>query len=71
MIFVDTSAWFASFVPSDTDYTTAIPWLMGQTVYRNLILTAPYVFFPFLILFHFPEMSYTILYFQDFPWIEI
>ena len=31
MIFVDTSAWFASVIPSDQDHTAAINWLSQNT----------------------------------------
>jgi uncharacterized protein len=31
MIFVDTSAWFASIVPSDSDHQTAVQWLQQNS----------------------------------------
>ncbi|NJL41774.1 MAG: type II toxin-antitoxin system VapC family toxin [Leptolyngbyaceae cyanobacterium SM1_4_3] len=31
MIFVDTGAWFASIVPSDSDYSVASQWLLQNT----------------------------------------
>ncbi|MBW4620192.1 MAG: PIN domain-containing protein [Cyanosarcina radialis HA8281-LM2] len=40
MIFVDTSAWFASIVPSDTDYKTAATWVTQNT---QPLLTTDYV----------------------------
>ena len=40
MIFVDTGAWFASTVPSDTDHLTAIEWLQQNT---QPLLTTDYV----------------------------
>jgi uncharacterized protein len=40
MIFVDTSAWFASVVPSDSDYAAASSWLGGNT---EPLLTTDYV----------------------------
>jgi uncharacterized protein len=40
MIFVDTSAWFASIVPSDADYRAASMWLSKNT---QPLLTTDYV----------------------------
>lgn len=40
MIFVDTSAWFASVVPSDTDHKTASTWVAQNT---QPLLTTDYV----------------------------
>ena len=40
MIFVDTSAWFASIVPSDTDHKTASRWVALNT---QPLLTTDYV----------------------------
>lgn len=40
MIFVDTSAWFASVVPSDPDHTAATHWL-GQNA--QLLITTDYI----------------------------
>ncbi len=40
MIFVDTSAWFASVVPSDTDHKAAFTWLSQNT---QALLTTDYV----------------------------
>lgn len=40
MIFVDTGAWFASIVPSDSDHATASSWLSGNT---EPLLTTDYV----------------------------
>ncbi|UBF26466.1 PIN domain-containing protein [Kovacikia minuta CCNUW1] len=40
MIFVDTSAWFASIVPSDTDYQVASTWVSQNT---QPLLTTDYV----------------------------
>jgi hypothetical protein len=40
MIFVDTSAWFASVVPSDTDHKAASRWVAQNT---QLLLTTDYV----------------------------
>lgn len=40
MIFVDTSAWFASVVPSDTDHKTASTWVARNT---QPLLTTDYV----------------------------
>ncbi len=40
MIFVDTSAWFASVVPSDTDHQTASRWVAQNT---QPLLTTDYV----------------------------
>ncbi len=31
MIFVDTGAWFASIVPSDSDYAAAVSWLSSNS----------------------------------------
>jgi uncharacterized protein len=40
MIFVDTSAWFASVIPSDQDHIAATDWLNQNT---ELLITADYV----------------------------
>ncbi|MBE9144731.1 type II toxin-antitoxin system VapC family toxin [Planktothrix mougeotii] len=40
MILVDTSAWFASVVPSDTDHQVATFWMCQNT---QLLLTTDYV----------------------------
>lgn len=40
MIFVDTGAWFASVVPSDSDYASASTWLSRNT---EPLLTTDYV----------------------------
>ncbi len=40
MIFVDTSAWFASVVPSDTDHAAAVSWL-GQNI--QPLITTDYI----------------------------
>jgi uncharacterized protein len=40
MIFVDTSAWFASIVPSDTDHKNASTWVAQNT---KTLLTTDYV----------------------------
>jgi len=40
MIFVDTSAWFASVVPSDTDHQTASRWVTQNT---QPLLTTDYI----------------------------
>ncbi len=40
MIFVDTSAWFASVVPSDTDHQTASRWVIQNT---EPLLTTDYI----------------------------
>lgn len=40
MIFVDTGAWFASVVPSDSDHQNAILWLKNN---RESLLTTDYV----------------------------
>jgi uncharacterized protein len=40
MIFVDTSAWFASLVPSDPDYPAAVAWLAANPL---PLLTTDYV----------------------------
>src|SRR4051794_17866928 len=40
MIFVDTGAWFASIVPSDSDYAAAVSWLSSNT---EPLLTTDYV----------------------------
>lgn len=40
MIFVDTSAWFASVVLSDTDHKTAFTWVVQNT---QPLLTTDYV----------------------------
>jgi predicted nucleic acid-binding protein len=40
MIFVDTGAWFASVVPSDSDYAAAVSWLSGNA---EPLLTTDYV----------------------------
>jgi predicted nucleic acid-binding protein len=37
MIFVDTGAWFASIVPSDSDHQNAILWLTNNT--QSLVTT--------------------------------
>ena len=41
MTFVDTSVWFALFVPSDSDYAAANHWL---TTNRSELVTSDYVF---------------------------
>lgn len=40
MIFVDTAAWFASVVPSDSEHQKAILWLTNNT---ESLLTTDYV----------------------------
>lgn len=40
MIFVDTSAWFASLVPSDPNYPAAVAWLAAN---RSPLLTTDYI----------------------------
>jgi uncharacterized protein len=40
MIFVDTSAWFASIVPSDSDHLTAAQWLQQNS---QSLLTTDYI----------------------------
>jgi predicted nucleic acid-binding protein len=40
MIFVDTGAWFASVVPTDTDYHAAIAWLSTNS---QPLITSDYV----------------------------
>lgn len=40
MIFVDTSAWFASVVPSDSDYQAASSWIQQNT---QPLLTTDYI----------------------------
>ena len=40
MIFVDTGAWFAAFVPNDADHSAADSWLSGNT---ELLVTTDYV----------------------------
>ncbi|MEN9223107.1 MAG: PIN domain-containing protein [Thermostichus sp. BF3_bins_97] len=40
MIFVDTGAWFASIVPSDSDYSLASTWLNQN---REALITTDYV----------------------------
>lgn len=40
MIFVDTGAWFASFVPNDSDHATADAWMEANV---DLLVTTDYV----------------------------
>jgi hypothetical protein len=40
MVFVDTSAWFASVVPDDPDHAAAIKWLREN---ERLLITTDYV----------------------------
>jgi predicted nucleic acid-binding protein len=40
MIFVDTGAWFASIVPSDSNYQNAVSWLTNNT---DSLVTTDYV----------------------------
>ncbi len=40
MIFVDTGAWFAAFVPNDADHSAADAWLETNT---DLLVTTDYV----------------------------
>ena len=40
MIFVDTGAWFAAFVPNDADHVMADAWLETNT---DLLVTTDYV----------------------------
>jgi predicted nucleic acid-binding protein len=40
MILVDTGAWFASVVPTDADYESAVAWLAGN---REPLLTTDYI----------------------------
>ena len=40
MIFVNTGAWFASFVPNDADHAAADTWLSQNT---DLLVTTDYV----------------------------
>lgn len=40
MIFVDTGAWFASIVPSDSDYAAAMKWLSSNS---EPLLTTDYI----------------------------
>ncbi|MDZ4857387.1 MAG: PIN domain-containing protein [Candidatus Hydrogenedentes bacterium] len=40
MIFVDTSAWFASIVPDDADHLIAVTWLNAN---RELLVTSDYI----------------------------
>jgi predicted nucleic acid-binding protein len=40
MIFVDTSAWFASFIPSDPDHVAAAQWLAAN---KDTLLTTDFV----------------------------
>jgi predicted nucleic acid-binding protein len=40
VIFVDTGAWFASFVSSDADHAAALDWLQGNT---TPLITSDYI----------------------------
>ena len=40
MIFVDTGAWFAAFVPNDADHAAADAWLEANT---ELLVTTDYI----------------------------
>src|SRR5262249_22181930 len=47
MIFVDTGAWFAAFVPNDPDHAAADAWMVGNT---EALITTDYVVDEFLTL---------------------